>query len=77
MLPSTTPAWWGTYPNLNHGGTFDQTNGGKWAISFAKWVLFTLKGDPAAAAYFKRDGATSDGWQVKAKALDRIPVIGA
>jgi len=73
-LPPTTPAWWGTFPNLNHGGTFNQANGGVWAISFAKWVMFTLKGDAGAAEYFKGSGATKDGWQVKAKALDRVPV---
>jgi len=73
-LPATTPAWWGTFPNLNHGGTFNQANGGVWAISFAKWVMFTLKGDAGAAEYFKGSGATKDGWQVKAKALDRVPV---
>jgi hypothetical protein len=76
-LPATTPAWWGTFPNLGHGGTFYDANGGKWAVTFAKWVLFTLKGDPAAADYFKGNGATADGWQVKTQALDRIAVVAA
>ncbi|KAM7191977.1 alpha/beta-hydrolase [Naviculisporaceae sp. PSN 640] len=74
-LPETTPAWWGTYPNLGHGATFNEPNGGLWAISFAKWVLFTLKGDAAAAEYFSGDGAAADGWEVKAKALERVPVV--
>ncbi|KAK4445195.1 alpha/beta-hydrolase [Podospora aff. communis PSN243] len=73
-LPATTPAWWGTYPNLGHGGTFNNPNGGVWATSFAKWVFFTLKGDPQAAEYFKGKGAANDGWEVKAKALDRVAV---
>lgn len=73
-LPPTTPAWWGTYPDLDHGGTFNRPHGGVWAVSFAKWVLFTLKGDAEAAAYFVGEGAADDGWEVQAKALDRVPV---
>lgn len=73
-LPTTTPAWWGTFPNLDHGGTFNQANGGKWAISFAKWIMFTLKGDKTAAEYFTGNGATADGWDVKKQALDLIKV---
>ena len=46
-----------------------------WAVSFAKWVLFTLKGDAKAADYFKGKGAAADGWEVKAKALDRVAVV--
>jgi len=61
---------------LDHGGTFNRPNGGVWAVSFARWVLFTLKGDKEAAAYFMGDGAVKDGWEVKKKALDRVVVTG-
>ncbi|KAM7198539.1 alpha/beta-hydrolase [Rhypophila sp. PSN 637] len=74
-LPSSTPAWWGKYPNLDHGGTFNKPNGGVWAVSFAKWILFTLKGDGEAAEYFKGKGAAADGWEVKSKALDAVPLL--
>ena len=76
-LPATTPGWWGTFPNLNHGGTFGQPDGGKWAVSFKNWILFTLKGDAAAAEYFRGDGAKADGWQVQKQNLEAIRVAGA
>ena len=62
-LPTSTPGWWGTYPSLNHDGTFDQSNGGAWAVSLARWVLFSLMGDSESAQYFVGNGAGQDGWK--------------
>lgn len=74
-LPASTPGWWGTYPGLDHGGTFDQTEGGVWANSLARWILFTLMGDSESAQYFKGDGASQDGWQpITKQQLDSVAV---
>lgn len=73
-LPSSTPGWWGTYPGYNHDNAFDIANGGVWADSFAKWILFSLAGDRTAATYFTGSGATNDRWTVQKQSLDKIPL---
>ncbi|CAI6333614.1 unnamed protein product [Periconia digitata] len=74
-LPASTPGWWGTYPRTDHGGTFDQANGGVWAVSLARWILFTLTGDAESGQYFKGDGAGQAGWTpITKQNLDSIPV---
>jgi hypothetical protein len=71
-LPGETPAWWGTYPNLGHDGTFSQPNGGVWAKTFAQWVLLTLGADGEAKQYFVGGGPAADGWSEKKQNLETL-----
>ncbi|PVH98064.1 alpha/beta-hydrolase [Periconia macrospinosa] len=73
LLPASTPGWWGTYPGLDHGGSFDQENGGVWAVTLARWILFTLTGDEESTQYFKGDGADQAGWNpITKQKLDSV-----
>jgi dienelactone hydrolase len=60
-------------PGDAHGGTFRQKNGGEFAIAGVNWLKWQLKGDQAAAAWFKGANCrlcNASGWQVLKKRID-------
>jgi len=60
-------------PGDAHGGTFRQKNGGEFAIAGVNWLKWQLKGDQAAATWFKGANCklcTATGWQVLKKRID-------
>ncbi|KXX79485.1 hypothetical protein MMYC01_205223 [Madurella mycetomatis] len=72
-MPAGVPKWKGNL-DVGHGGTYTETNGGRFGIIGAHWVEWLLRGNSSASAYFTGDGATSDGWQVVHADLDKIQV---
>ncbi|KAL2072919.1 hypothetical protein VTL71DRAFT_10243 [Oculimacula yallundae] len=72
-LPAGVPKWKGNL-NVGHGGTYTQTNGGKFGIAGGYWLDWLLRGDTSAASYFTGAGAKNDGWSVESANLDKIAV---
>jgi len=72
-LPSGTPKWKGNL-NVGHGGTYTQTNGGKFGVAGGYWLDWLLRGDVSAASFFTGAGAKNDGWSVESANLDKIVV---
>ncbi|EDU50211.1 Dienelactone hydrolase [Pyrenophora tritici-repentis] len=69
-LPAGTPSWKGNIP-VGHGGTLGDANGGKFGKAILNWMLWTMKGDQAAAQYFT-SGYQADGWQVQTHDLNLL-----
>jgi hypothetical protein len=69
-LPANTPSWKGNL-NVGHGGTFNDTNGGKYGKAGLNWLEWIFRNDAQAKAYFT-SGYTADGWQVETHALDQL-----
>ncbi|KAK1753025.1 hypothetical protein QBC47DRAFT_404387 [Echria macrotheca] len=76
VLPATTPKWKGNLP-VGHGGTYNQTNGGKFGVAAVHWARWLLRGDKSAATWFTGNGtgtARGDGWSVAYQSLDLMKI---
>jgi dienelactone hydrolase len=74
VMPTKIPVFYGVYPSVGHGGTYNQDNGGPFGVVAVAWLKWQLQGDTSAAGrgYFVGDdcGLCKDaGWQVGARAL--------
>ncbi|OAL02788.1 hypothetical protein IQ06DRAFT_367319 [Phaeosphaeriaceae sp. SRC1lsM3a] len=69
-LASGVPSWKGNI-NVGHGGTLGDANGGRFGKAILNWMLWTMKGDTTAQAWFS-SGYQSDGWQVQTHDLDKL-----
>jgi hypothetical protein len=67
-LPAGTPAWKGNL-NVGHGGTYGDTNGGKWGVVFVNWLNYQLKSDLSAYQWLTGSGVKSLGFEVVYKSL--------
>ena len=72
-IPAGTPKWKGNLP-VGHGGTYTQTNGGKFGIAGGYWVDWLLRGNSSASTYFIGPGAQNNSWTVEFSDLDKISV---
>src|SRR5690606_23391389 len=73
-LPSDVPVFYGVYPSVGHGGTYNQDNGGPYGVAAVAWLRWQLLGDTSAAGrgYFVGDdcGICKDSnWVVQSRAL--------
>ena len=48
-MPASVPAFYGVYPSVGHGGTYNQDNGGPYGIAAVAWLKWQLMGDTSAA----------------------------
>jgi hypothetical protein len=74
VMPESVPAFYGVYPSVGHGGTYNQDNGGPYGIAAVAWLKWQLMGDTSAAGrgYFVGDdcGICKDtNWQVDSRSL--------
>ncbi|KAK3356870.1 Alpha/Beta hydrolase protein [Lasiosphaeria hispida] len=73
LLPSGTPSWKGNLP-VGHGGTYRDTDGGKFGVAAVRFLQWTLRGNLTAASFFTGQEAVQAGWAVEARNLDAITV---
>jgi dienelactone hydrolase len=71
----TVPVFFGALdiPGDAHGGTFRETNGGKFGVAAVAWLKWQFKGDQTAARMFKGAdcGLCKDPqWEVRKKKID-------
>ena len=41
--------FYGVYPSIGHGGTYNQDNGGPFGVAAVAWLKWQLMGDTSAA----------------------------
>jgi hypothetical protein len=73
-LPPQVPVFYGVYPSVGHGGTYNQDNGGPFGIAAVAWLKWQLQGDTSAAGrgYFVGEncGICQDSdWEVNSRSL--------
>lgn len=74
-MPARIPVFYGVYPSVGHGGTYNQDNGGPYGKVAVPWLKWQLDGDTGITgrAYFT--GATcvpckDPNWQVQSRSLE-------
>ena len=73
-LPAKIPVFYGVYPSVGHGGTYNQDNGGPYGVAGVAWLKWQLMNDTSAKGkgYFvgPNCGICGDSnWQVASRAL--------
>jgi hypothetical protein len=48
-MPPRVPAFYGVYPSVGHGGTYNEDNGGAFGTAAVAWLKWQLKNDTTAA----------------------------
>ena len=74
-MPARIPVFYGVYPSVGHGGTYNQDNGGPYGKLAVPWLRWQLDGDTGITgkAYFT--GTTcvpckDSNWQIQSRGLD-------
>jgi hypothetical protein len=68
------PAFYGARHNAGHSATYFHPGGGEFANVASNWLLWTFKGDKAAARWFVGDNCslcTNSNWDVKSKGINK------
>lgn len=47
-MPKTVPVFYGVYPSVGHGGTYNEDNGGAYGVAAVAWLKWQLQGDRSA-----------------------------
>ena len=47
-LPARVPVFYGVYPSVGHGGTYNQDNGGPFGVAAVAWLRWQLTNDTTA-----------------------------
>jgi dienelactone hydrolase len=74
VLPPRVPVFYGVYPSVGHGGTYNQDNGGAFGPVAVAWLKWQLQDDISATGkgYFVGDKCslcTDSTWQVQSRSL--------
>jgi hypothetical protein len=73
-MPAKIPAFYGVYPSVGHGGTYNEDNGGAFGVTAVAWLKWQLMKDKSASGkgYFVGDKCIICGdekWQTASKLL--------
>jgi dienelactone hydrolase len=73
-MPARIPVFYGVYPSVGHGGTYNEDNGGAFGVAAVAWLKWHLMGDtgPKGKGYFVGAGCSicADAkWQTASRAL--------
>jgi dienelactone hydrolase len=73
-MPARIPVFYGVYPSIGHGGTYNEDNGGAFGVMAVAWLKWQLMGDTSAKGrgYFAGQdcGACGDSkWQIQSRGL--------
>jgi hypothetical protein len=73
-MPARIPAFYGVYPSVGHGGTYNQDNGGAFGVAAVAWLKWQLMNDTSARGkgYFVGPGCGICGdsqWQIGSRSL--------
>jgi hypothetical protein len=74
VMPASVPVFYGVYPSVGHGGTYNQDNGGPYGVAAVAWLKWQLMGDTSAAGRGFFVGANCGicgdaNWQVDSRSL--------
>jgi hypothetical protein len=73
-LPARIPVFYGVYPSVGHGGTYNEDNGGAFGVAAVAWLKWQLMNDTSAKGkgYFVGAGCGICGdakWQIASRSL--------
>jgi dienelactone hydrolase len=73
-MPARVPVFYGVYPAIGHGGTYNEDNGGAFGVAAVAWLKWQLLNDTSATAkgYFTGDacGICADAqWRAASRSL--------
>ena len=73
-LPAKIPVFYGVYPSVGHGGTYNEDNGGPFGVAAVAWLKWQLMNDTTAKGkgYFAGTGCGICGdakWQTASRGL--------
>lgn len=74
LMPAKVPTFYGVYPSVGHGGTYNQDNGGAFGVAAVAWLTWQLMGDTSAAGrgYFVGESCgicKDENWQSASRSL--------
>jgi hypothetical protein len=74
VMPARIPVFYGVYPAIGHGGTYNQDNGGPFGVVAVAWLKWQLQGDTSATGRGYFTGADcaickDASWQIGSRAL--------
>ena len=74
LMPAKVPTFYGVYPSVGHGGTYNQDNGGAFGVTAVAWLKWQLLGDKSATGrgYFVGDGCgicNDSNWKAASRSL--------
>jgi len=74
-MPARVPIFYGTYPAVGHGGTYNEDNGGAFGVTAVAWLKWQLMNDTSAKGkgYFVGPQCglcTNSQWQVHSRSLN-------
>jgi hypothetical protein len=74
VMPPRVPIFYGVFPSVGHGGTYNQDNGGPFGQVAVAWLKWQLQGDNSAKGkgYFVGDKCTlctDSNWNVQSRSL--------
>jgi dienelactone hydrolase len=73
-MPATIPVFYGVYPTVGHGGTYNEDNGGPFGAAAVAWLRWQLMNDTSATGkgYFVGAACKLCGdpkWQTNSRGL--------
>ena len=73
-MPARVPIFYGVYPSIGHGGTYNEDNGGAFGVTAVAWLKWQLMNDTSAKGkgYFvgPQCGLCTDSkWQINSRSL--------
>jgi hypothetical protein len=73
-MPARIPVFYGVYPSIGHGGTYNQDNGGAFGVAAVAWLKWQLSGDTSARGrgYFTGSACAicaDPQWQTASRSL--------
>jgi hypothetical protein len=74
LMPASVPTFYGVYPSVGHGGTYNQENGGPFGVTAVAWLKWQLMGDTSATGrgYFVGDDCAickDSNWKTDSRSL--------
>lgn len=71
-MPARVPVFYGVYPSIGHGGTYNQDNGGPFGVAAVAWLKWQLLSDTEARRFFAGGDCrlcTDTQWQTASRGL--------
>ena len=71
-MPAKIPVFYGVFPSVGHGGTYNEDNGGAFGVAAVAWLKWQLLNDSGASKFFVGSDCrlcTDPQWQTASRSL--------
>ena len=72
-MPAKIPVFYGVFPSVGHGGTYNEDNGGAFGVAAVAWLKWQLLNDSGASKFFVGSDCrlcTDPQWQTASRSLN-------